>query len=99
MNEIRCDKCNKVLEVGDFPFCPHPQGKTFVNGDEIPGGLEVKHGICWPDGTPRKFYSKSEIRKAAAEVGLTIGGETPKLPSHIADQKWREAEAKGRKFI
>jgi hypothetical protein len=51
-----------------------------VAADDIPGGLEVKHAICHPDGTPRKFYSKSEIRKAARAAGWTISGETPKDP-------------------
>ncbi len=87
------------------PVCGEPAEtywagvKSLVNGDDIPGGYEVRHGICWPDGTPRKFYSKSEIRQAAAMAGLTIHGETPKLPSEVADRKWKEAERKKRTFI
>lgn len=45
--------------------------------DDIPGGLEVKHAICNPDGSPKKYYSKSEIRAEAARRGYTILGETP----------------------
>lgn len=70
-----------------------------VVGDDIPGGIWIKHGICNPDGTPKKYYSKSEIREAAAEKGLTISGETPKLPSKVYDQKAKEAEKLGRRFI
>lgn len=86
------------------PTCGEPtdtfwSGSFMVNGDDIPGGMEIKHGICWPDGTPRKFYSKSEIRKAASDAGWTIDGETPKLPSHVEDRKWREAEKRKRNFI
>lgn len=44
-----------------------------VHGDDIPGGLYIKHGLCHDDGTPRRFDSKSEIRRAAAEKGLTWG--------------------------
>lgn len=73
--------------------------KALVNGDEIPGGLEIRHAICNPDGSPKRYYSKSEIRKAAADAGYTIGGETPKMPSHVSERKWKEAEAKGRSFI
>lgn len=40
-----------------------------VIGDDIPGGYEVKHGACNEDGSPRKFYSKSEIVRAAKERG------------------------------
>jgi hypothetical protein len=46
--------------------------------DEIPGGIEIKHGLCNPDGTPRRYYSKTEIKRAANERGYTIGGDTPK---------------------
>lgn len=62
--------------------CPLCERKTLVravsqghaNGvtdDSIPGGLVIKHGLCWPDGSPRKFYSHSEIRKAEKELGWT----------------------------
>ncbi len=46
--------------------------------DEIPGGIEIKHGICNPDGTPKRYYSKTEIRRAANERGYTISGDTPR---------------------
>jgi hypothetical protein len=52
-----------------------------VIGDDIPGGYEVTNAICNADGTPRKFYSKSEIRRTARENGWTIMGETPKPPN------------------
>jgi hypothetical protein len=42
-----------------------------VHGDDIPGGLLIEHGLCEADGTPRKFYSRSEIRAACAAKGLT----------------------------
>ena len=41
-----------------------------VIGDDIPGGMDVKHGICNDDGSPRRFYSKSEMRQAAEARGL-----------------------------
>ena len=43
--------------------------------DSIEGGIEIRHGVCWPDGTPRRFYSKTDIRKAAKEAGWTWGGD------------------------
>lgn len=61
-HEQLCDKCGRVLikliRMGT------------VVPDDIPGGLLVKHGICNGDGSPRRYYSKSEIRKACAEKGV-----------------------------
>lgn len=42
-----------------------------VIGDDIPGGVYIKHGICNDDGTPRRYDSKSEMRRAAEAKGLT----------------------------
>lgn len=38
--------------------------------DEIPGGVWIRHGICNEDGTPRKYYSKSEMKREAERRGL-----------------------------
>src|SRR5205823_5816136 len=58
---------------------------TGVITDEIPGGYSVAHAICNPDGTPRRFYSKSEIKRAAHEAGWTISGDTPKPNQRIVE--------------
>lgn len=42
-----------------------------VHGDDIPGGVLIHHGICHDDGTPRRYYSKSEMARAAQARGLT----------------------------
>lgn len=51
-----------------------------VHGDDIPGGIYIPHAICHPDGTPRRFDSKSAIQKAAKEAGWTnvVEHVTPK---------------------
>lgn len=36
-----------------------------VIDDSIPGGILIKNGICNDDGTPKRYYSHTEIRKAA----------------------------------
>lgn len=41
-----------------------------VIDDSIPGGIYIKHGLCNPDGTPRRFDSHTDIKKAAKEAGL-----------------------------
>lgn len=92
-----CEDCGHELHVGDFPFCKgspadHTNSRFGVIGDDIPGGLDVKHGVCWPDGTPRRFYSKSEIRKAASDAGLTIHGETPKSNQRLTEQRLQKLE-------
>jgi hypothetical protein len=48
-----------------------------VIGDDIPGGIVMEHGVCYEDGSPRTFYSKSEIRQVARAKGLVRVGETP----------------------
>lgn len=41
-----------------------------VAADEIPGGIWIRHGLCNPDGSPRKYYSKSEIAAECKRRGL-----------------------------
>lgn len=94
---MQCEYCGHELHIGDYPFCKgspsdHLNSRYGIITDDIPGGLDVKHGICWPDGSPRRFYSKSEIRKAADAAGLTIGGETPKPNQRIVEQRQRDRE-------
>lgn len=55
--------------------------------DSIPGGYEVKNALCWPDGTPRKFYSKSDIKRTAFDTGWTISGETPKPNQRLVEAR------------
>ena len=38
--------------------------------DGIPGGLWIKHGLCNLDGTPRRYDSKTEMKREAAKRGL-----------------------------
>lgn len=80
--DIECSRCeNQVLdvwrEVGSYGWCEECGGEMVrlharpsgVKGDDIPGGMLIPHGICNPDGTPRRFYSHSEIAKEAARRG------------------------------
>jgi len=41
-----------------------------VIGDEIDRTLE--HGLCYEDGTPRRFTSRTELKRAEAASGLRI---------------------------
>lgn len=70
------------------PTCQNPTESQYVSasvspavvGDDIPGGLEIKHGkgLINEDGTPKRYYSRTELRRACNENGWTIGGDTPK---------------------
>lgn len=59
---------------------------TMINPDGIPGGVEIKHGICNPDGSPKRYYSYSEMKEAAYQAGLFQGGDTPKVNPRVAER-------------
>lgn len=72
---MACDRCGHEMQVGDFPFCKgnpadHRPGGYGVISDDIPGGLEIRHGLCNEDGSPRTYYSKSEIRTEEKRRGM-----------------------------
>lgn len=62
---VECKECGKPTERAWLTKPGH------VIGDEIPGGIWIRHGLCNPDGTPRKYYSHSEIKAEAKRRGLT----------------------------
>ncbi len=86
MDETTCNKCSKVLEIGEWPFCPHGMGANSVTPDEIPGGVEIRHGICNEDGTPRRYYSRSEMAKEAKRRGLVNHVEHVTNPKSGSDK-------------
>lgn len=71
---VICPRCHHELQIGDFPFCKgspadHLQPKLVVVDDGIPGGILIHNAICHPDGSPKRYDSKSEIRKACEAQG------------------------------
>lgn len=91
-----CGGSHKVLcwdyELAEKAKCPSCGSETVpytyskgtaapgVIPDDIPGGIDIRHGLCNADGSPRRYYSKTEIRREAARRGLVISGETPNVP-------------------
>jgi len=69
--------CGRVMDEQGTVGVPAPG----IIPDTIPGGIYIRHGLCHADGTPRRFDSMTEIRRAAAAKGLTLYGETPKAPT------------------
>lgn len=79
-----CDNGHELIDCWEpigapdvaCPSCAAPTkrvwlGKTCaIIPDDIPGGVWVRHGICNDDGTPRKYYTKSEMVKEAKARGL-----------------------------
>jgi hypothetical protein len=60
---LPCEKCGSEIEL---LF----KAANSVIGDDIPGGIEIRHGLCNEDGSPRRYYSKSEIAAEANRRGL-----------------------------
>lgn len=68
-----CERCYRPADEGEHGLyhCPlEPRRTHTVWQDSIPGGLAIAHGLCHADGTPRTYYSRSEIKQAAAVKGL-----------------------------
>ena len=65
------------IEQGQYPSCELCEHSTerlwemgasaHAHGDEC--DITIKHGLCHPDGTPRRFTSKEEIRRAEKSSG------------------------------
>ena len=72
----RCERCYQDITdatehgLNVCPLEPRRGGTATVIGDDIPGGYEVKHGLCNEDGTPRKYYTKSAMAQEAKRRGL-----------------------------
>lgn len=80
-----CPTCGYVTQIGDYPFCKgtpesHQRVSFNVIDDSIPGGLEIRHGICNEDGTPRRYYSKSDMKREADRRGWTNVVEHKPMP-------------------
>lgn len=74
LEQAICPEC----QSGALPWDGKIGDAPGIMTDDIPGGILIKHGICNPDGSPKRYYSKTEIRKACNETGWTMNGDTPK---------------------
>jgi hypothetical protein len=61
-----CDRCGALIEIGDWPFCPHGPARVTVISDSIPGGLVIEN--LGPE--PVRVYSETERRRIMKERGL-----------------------------
>ena len=73
---MQCERCyQEIVNEDDHghrkcPLEPRRRQTPAIWGDEIPGGLEIAHGLCNEDGTPKRYYSKTEIREACKAKGV-----------------------------
>jgi len=66
------------IMVAEYPTCVcgtqmewlPKRGQGVHIQDSIEGGVLIHHGLCNDDGSPKRYYSRSEIRKAAEARGL-----------------------------
>lgn len=70
-----CDRCYKEIENPEEHgvwLCPMEDRRKApaVVQDSIEGGIEIAHGLCNDDGSPKRYYSKTEIRDAARAKGF-----------------------------
>jgi hypothetical protein len=68
MTREPCEKCGVPYGIADWPFCKggHGRYRGGVERDEIPGGF-VQENF---GHEPETFYSWSEMRKRADQLGL-----------------------------
>lgn len=78
---LDCIETIRFEGVVPCPKCGGPTRRALLSGragsviaDDIPGGVLIENAICHPDGTPKRYYSKSEIEKAARAAGWTPTG-------------------------
>jgi hypothetical protein len=69
------------------------QRASAVIADDIPGGMWVRHGLCNEDGSPRKYYSKTEMRQEAVRRGLV------NIVEHTPDRKGSDRSAHTSRWI
>jgi|SRR5688572_3312276 len=70
-----CDRCYQPEAVGEHGLykCPLEARRSAaaVWQDSIEGGVLIHNAICNADGTPKRYYSKTEIRDACKAKGVT----------------------------
>jgi hypothetical protein len=70
-----CERCHEPTTQGEHglwkcPLLSMRRRSAAVWQDSIEGGIEITNGICNADGTPRRYYSKTEMREAMRAKGI-----------------------------
>ena len=64
---MMCDDCNREIEIGSWPFCPHGKPTWAVIDDQITGGARMFENL---GPTPVYIETKSQLRHELAARGL-----------------------------
>lgn len=83
-DKSRPDCCGTAMERVFLPT-----QRNNVIGDEI--DVEIRNGLCMPDGSPRRFRSRTELRKAEQKAGMLnyvqhVGGKGSDKSTHT--RRW-----------
>lgn len=76
-----CEKCGCVLQIGDYPFCPHGTGSFNAQADDVPGGFTVEN--AWSE--PRTFYSQSAYERALKQDGMELAPRWVPGSKHLSN--------------
>ena len=101
---MTCERCYRPLDRGEHGLgrCPLEARRRapVVWADSIPGGVDIQNAICNADGTPKRYYSRSEIKAACAAKGVipyhdayAEGGETFIKQARIHDDWLKSSES------
>ncbi len=71
MLEDHQDTQQRVICQGKLERVHLPTNRGTVIQDTIEGGVLLHHGLCNADGSPKRYYSKSEIAAEAKKRGMT----------------------------
>lgn len=113
MRHFLCECGEKLSDLkwgkDDLPTCIGCGGTMFevshpsdnkapaVHGDEIDIWIRHGDGIINPDGTPKRYRSKTELKRVAYEAGYSVYGDTPTPNPRIVESRKREEEARSRR--
>lgn len=64
--DTKCDRCGKILQLAEWPFCPHGFGSYNAQPNDIPGGLTLEN-LGHEKVT---VYSRSELKRLCKERGV-----------------------------
>ena len=74
--QIAVDVWREHAQLPPCPACGHPTERCWARplaSAAVHGEIDVviRHGLCHPDGTPRRFESRQALRRAERAAGLT----------------------------
>lgn len=85
-----CPSCSTPTIMRETGYPAREPKSAAVHGDEI--DIEIRHGLCNEDGTPKRYTSLSELKRDAYEKGFSVHGDTPNPNPRIVEERHRAKE-------